>query len=333
MPFLSDVNRCIVPCFVWHLRPDSGRLRSFKTGDLDLKVQKVLVLHKKTTYQIQAEEYRESRFLKLLQEKSKVVERVELAHNEHIATMEVVEAELSKRNIDYRIIARSELDHYIQDIDLMISVGGDGTFLDASHSLDKVPLLGVNSSQSSSFGHFCLANQDNFAPLLDQIMDGSLSYVNILRLRLELNGEVLPQRSLNEILVAHTIPAATSRYFMELEEIHEEHRSSGVLVGSPAGSTGTLRSAGARVLPIDFDQYQFMVREPNMRPSDNWQLLHGLVPKSKPLVITSQMRTGAIFVDGPHIVYPFALGDRLTVHADGNDLLAFVDRKVNDIFS
>ena len=127
-----------------------------------MKVQKVLVLHKKTTYQIQAEEYRESRFLKLLQEKSKVVERVELAHNEHIATMEVVEAELSKRNIDYRIIARSELDHYIQDIDLMISVGGDGTFLDASHSLDKVPLLGVNSSQSSSFGHFCLANQDNF---------------------------------------------------------------------------------------------------------------------------------------------------------------------------
>ncbi|HMP51267.1 MAG TPA: hypothetical protein PKD05_06890, partial [Candidatus Melainabacteria bacterium] len=68
-----------------------------------MKVQKVLVLHKKTTYQIQAEEYRESRFLKLLQEKSKVVERVELAHNEHIATMEVVEAELSKRKIAYRI--------------------------------------------------------------------------------------------------------------------------------------------------------------------------------------------------------------------------------------
>jgi len=70
-----------------------------------------------------------------------------------------------------------------------------------------------------------------------------------------------------------------------------------------------------------------------MRPDDNWKLVSGLVDEGKELTITSQMRTGAIFVDGPHIVYPFALGDELTVSAKGNDLLAFVDRKVNDIFS
>ena len=212
------------------------------------KIQKVLVLHKKTTYQIQAEEYRESRFLKLLKEGSEVVERVQTAHQEHIDTLSTVETALEKRNIEYRFIARSELDHYIKDIDLMISVGGDGTFLDASHSLDKVPLLGVNSSKSSSFGHFCIADRDNFASYLDQIIDGSFTASPILRLRLELNGEILPQRSLNEVLVAHTSPAATSRYFVELEGRKEEHRSSGVLVGTPAGSTGTLRSAGARVL-------------------------------------------------------------------------------------
>lgn len=298
-----------------------------------MKVEKVLVLHKKTTYQIQAEDYRESRFLKLLSEESKVVERVKLAHAEHVATLKVVEDELTRRKIDYRIIARSELDHYIKDIDLMISVGGDGTFLDASHSLDKVPLLGVNSSKSSSFGHFCLACKDSFAELLDGIIEDRIPFVNLLRLKLTVNGEVYPQRSLNEILVAHTSPAATSRYFIEVGEIQEEHRSSGILVGAPAGSTGTLRSAGAKVLPIDHNQFQFMVREPNMRPDDNWKLVSGLVDEGKELTITSQMRTGAIFVDGPHIVYPFALGDELTVSAKGNDLLAFVDRKVNDIFS
>ena len=298
-----------------------------------MQVKKVLVLHKKTTYQIQAEDYRESRFLKLLKEKNKVVERVELAHDEHLETLKVVCDELDKRSIDYRLIARSELDHYIKDIDMMISVGGDGTFLDASHSLDKIPLLGVNSSRSSSFGHFCVSDLDSFAGYMDKIIEGSFQSVPILRLRLELNGEVLPQRALNEILVAHTSPAATSRYFIELEDIKEEHRSSGVLVGSPAGSTGTLRSAGAKVQAIDDVKYQFWVREPNERPSDNWKLISGLVDKSKVLTLTSQMRTGAIFVDGPHIVYPFALGDKIKISAEGNDLNAFVDTEVNQIFS
>lgn len=298
-----------------------------------MKIKKVLVLHKKTTYQIQAEDYRESRFLKLLKEKNKVVERVELAHDEHLETLKVVCDDLDSRNIDYRLIARSELDHYIKDIDMMISVGGDGTFLDASHSLDKVPLLGVNSSKSSSFGHFCISDLNNFSSYMDKIVDGSFNYVPILRLKLEMNGEVLPQRSLNEILVAHTSPAATSRYFIELNSEREEHRSSGILIGSPAGSTGTLRSAGAKVQAIDDDKFQFLVREPNQRPEDDWKLKSGLVDKDKTITITSQMRTGAIFVDGPHIVYPFALGDELRISANGNDLNAFVDTEVNKIFS
>ena len=152
-------------------------------------------------------------------------------------------------------------------------------------------------------------------------------------MKIELNGEVLPQLSLNEILVAHTSPAATSRYFIELEGRKEEHRSSGILVGTPSGSTGTLRSAGAQVQAIDARHYQYFVREPNLRPGDDWQLITGLVPSDKVLTITSQMRTGAIFVDGPHIVYPFQLGDTIRVSAHGNDLFAFVNVKVNQIFS
>lgn len=298
-----------------------------------MQIKKVLVLHKKTTYQIQAEDYRESRFLKLLEEKNEVVERVELAHQEHLDTLKAVQSHLTDRGIEYKFIARSELDHYIKNIDLMISVGGDGTFLDASHSLDKVPLLGVNSSKSSSFGHFCIADKKNFASIFDQILEGSFDYAPILRLKIELNGEIIPQRSLNEILVAHTSPAATTRYFIELGERREEHRSSGVLVGTPSGSTGTLRSAGALVQPINARKYQFFVREPNVRPDDDWQLDKGLVDESKCLEITSQMRTGAIFVDGPHIVYPFQLGDKIKISAAGNDLRAFVDVNVNEIFS
>lgn len=284
-------------------------------------------------YQIQGEEYKEERFLKLLEQGNEVVTRVKLAHEEHLATLEMVEACLKKRNIEFRSIARAGLDCLIEDIDLMISVGGDGTFLDASHSLLSVPLLGVNSSKSSSFGHFCMASIDNFDRILDAIMADSLEPLEILRLQLELNGKVLNERVLNEVLIAHDSPAATSRYFIEVMGNREEHRSSGILIGTPGGSTGTLRSAGGKVQAIDAQEYQFMVREPCSRPGETWQYTDGLLERDSPIKVTSLMRTGSIYIDGPHIVYQFQLGDELVLRAQDNDLNAFVDARVNDMFA
>ena len=45
-----------------------------------------------------------------------------------------------------KLIFRDELQEPIKDVDLVITVGGDGTLLEASHFLDSsIPVLGVNS--------------------------------------------------------------------------------------------------------------------------------------------------------------------------------------------
>ncbi len=72
-----------------------------------MQLRKVLILHKKSTFQLQAIEYRESRFVKLLQEGHEVVTRVKQAHSEHIDTLEQLEVELKQRKVDYEIVARS----------------------------------------------------------------------------------------------------------------------------------------------------------------------------------------------------------------------------------
>ena len=129
-----------------------------------MKLAKVLIIYKKSTLQIQGIERKERRFLKLLQENSEVVTRVQLAHTEHYETLDFIKVELGKRGIAFEAYARAEVDHnYSKDFDLVIAVGGDGTFLDASHLIDDVPLLGVNSAVSSSFGHFCLPMALTFA--------------------------------------------------------------------------------------------------------------------------------------------------------------------------
>lgn len=45
-----------------------------------------------------------------------------------------------------KVILRSDLSQPISDVDLVITVGGDGTLLHASHFMDdSIPVLGVNS--------------------------------------------------------------------------------------------------------------------------------------------------------------------------------------------
>lgn len=297
-----------------------------------MKLRKVLILHKKSTFQIQALEHREARFQKLIEQGSEVVTRVKVAHVEHLETLDLLEKELLKRNVEYRSIARSELTHKVTDVDLMISVGGDGTVLDASHFIDSVPLLGVNSSSSSSFGHFCLANQKNISTILDHIESDQLEPKPILRLELWLNGSVLPELVLNEVLVGHSNPAATSRYFIEMRSSREEQRSSGVWIGTPAGSTGSLRSAGADVLPITDTRYEYTVREACIRPGEHWELLRGILNNTEEIRIISQMRTGVLHIDGQHIDYQFGLGDELIVKVSPHYLRAYISEDVNDRF-
>lgn len=299
-----------------------------------MKLRKVLILHKKSTFQIQAIEHREARFIQLLEEKSEVVTRVKLAHSEHVQTLHLLEAELRKRGIEFQSIARAELKDRVTDIDMMIAVGGDGTFLDASHSLENIPLLGVNSSSSSSFGHFCLANTNNLSQILDDIESDALLPSALLRLELNLNGSTLPELVLNEVLISHSNPAATSRYFIGMGgSDEEEQRSSGLWVGTAAGSTGSLRSAGAPVMKIIDQKFQYLVREPCIRPRQSFKYLGGLLNHDQVLEVKSQMRTGRIYIDGQHIDYQFSLGDSLSIRASEMSLQCYVDPSVNDIFS
>lgn len=296
-----------------------------------LRLKKVLVVHKKSTFQIQAEEHKEARFLQLVSDGNKVVHRVKVAHEEHVESLAKVENELKRRGVEFQSMWRSQLPEVVEGVDLVISVGGDGTFLDASHALLDVPALGVNSSRSSSFGHFCMANGDTIGEVLDRIEEGEKP-IKILRLEILINGQPVKEPVMNEVLVAHCSPAATSRYIINRGEMQEEHRSSGVWVSTPAGSTGSLRSAGGKILPLPARQFEYLVREPCIRPGEVWRLLGGVLDESQEIKIFSQMRTGEIYIDGPHIIKPLILGDEVVIRPNKHSLNAFIKPDVNDVF-
>jgi hypothetical protein len=67
-------------------------------------------------------------------------------------------------------------------VDLVVTVGGDGTFLMASRALGHTtPILGINSAPSSSVGFFCSAAGDTIAEALRAALAGRSKIVHLAR--------------------------------------------------------------------------------------------------------------------------------------------------------
>lgn len=65
---------------------------------------------------------------------------------------------LRRKYVDWEAASRSNLSQPIRDVDLVITVGGDGTLLQASHFMDdSISVLGVNSDPTQAEEVSCLS--------------------------------------------------------------------------------------------------------------------------------------------------------------------------------
>jgi NAD+ kinase len=256
------------------------------------------------------------------------LESVEESHEQHENCIAVVTEALSSRGITVDTIHRNSesLKDHLQGADLIITIGGDGTFLRASHEVSgEIAIVGVNSAPVTSFGHFCVSDGPAFPAVLDRIISGQFQPSRLLRLNLSIDGVAIAEPVLNEVLVAHKHPAGTSRYRLTVKGEVILHKCSGLLIAAPAGSTGFLRSEGGIILPITERRYTFAERAPFLRIGEVPAMKTGVVDGGEKLTIVSQMQDGKLFIDGDHIEYDFPRGATLTVSAGADDLLAYVD--------
>lgn len=257
-----------------------------------------------------------------------VARRVAPAAEEHDRTL----AEL------LQALARHGVEPFLTDVALdgaarealararfVVSVGGDGTLLTASHYLEKATLLGINSAPRDSVGYLALCQRANLGKTLDAIASGRLRPVPVNRLAVTLDGVTLTEPALNDVLVAHQHPAATSRYLVRLGRQSEMHRSSGLWVSTAAGSTAGIRSSGGTVMPLRSRRLQFRARELYRRAGTGFPLASGFLPLGTELVVESQMDSGFLYIDGSRVSYPFPFGARAEIRALAEPLLLFAD--------
>src|SRR3954470_9537821 len=144
------------------------------------------------------------------------------AHKDNERALVEVKRGLEKAGIHFRATARAELLEKRPNgdaPDLIVSVGGDGTFLAASHHVSDGLILGVNSSPQHSVGFFCACTRENFAETLGGVASGKVKVVELARLEIHINQERLPHLALNDVLITHQNPGATSRYALKVGAI------------------------------------------------------------------------------------------------------------------
>lgn len=298
------------------------------------RLKRVLVIVKETYLEL-VQAANDSHQLEEIAKKSPGLESVAESHAQHVATLETIETHLKDRGVSYAVLHRRDvaLAEELARATLVITVGGDGTFLTASHDIfDETPVLGVNSAPITSFGHYCVCDRDTFAATLASIESGAFKPVRLLRLALSIDQKAVPELVLNEVLVAHEQPAGTSRYHITAGDTTEIHKCSGLLVSTPAGSTGFLRSEGGPVLAIDAQEFAFRERAPFLRLDEEHALSCGVMRRGERLDVISQMKGGRIYVDGDYIQYDFGRGAKLTIEAAPSDLLAYVDSNCHKPF-
>jgi NAD+ kinase len=206
---------------------------------------------------------------------------------------------------------------------LIVTVGGDGTLLAASHHVNEVPLLGVNSAPRYSVGFFCAARGKEVPTMLRRALEGKLPSVKLSRMAVAINGQRRSSRVLNEALFCHAIPAATSRYIVRYGDDTEEQRSSGVWVGTAAGSTAATRSAGGKVLPFASRNLQLVIREPYAESKRTVHLNHIIFDPTESLELLSKMEDARLYLDGPYRQIPVGLGDRVIFSVSDEPLHVF----------
>ena len=127
-----------------------------------------------------------------------------------------------------------------------------------------------------------------------------------------MNGRVISRRVLNESLFCHETPAAAaSRYVLGHGRRREEQVSSGFWVGTAAGSTGALHSAGGDILPLGSDSLELVVREPFAGDGSRYRMTKIVFEPGSEITATSKMRDACLFLDGPFLRTAIRLGDKL----------------------
>ncbi len=240
------------------------------------------------------------------------------------------------QDLKFQVIDRSFLPNFLfTDKDIVLTLGQDGLVSNTAKYLSGQPIVAVNPDPQRFDGILLPYQLGQVRSTLESVLEGRHLHINMTMGRVDLNdGQKL--YAFNDFFVgARTHISA--RYTIEYQKQQERQSSSGVLISTPAGSTGWLSSvynmtAGFADFagdPVDFSssrlpwasqQLVFVVREPFRSKWSGADLVAGRIENQQKLVLRSHMaNSGVIFSDGME-------ADRLEFNSGATATIAIAEK-------
>jgi NAD kinase len=222
-----------------------------------------------------------------------------------------------KRKLNVLYVQESEMDGISPDADdLVISCGGDGTFLSCAQKYQDSTLLGMNSDFNlkagfGSFGALTTTNLTNLESHLDRFLEEDYSIDHWNRLQVKVNGKLISRYAVNDIYCGHNIAYQTCDISVVQSGMEQDFNCSGILCCTGMGSHAWHYNAGGSSFSNDLDAFGFRVLFPNLKIPMKFS--SGIISSRHDLIMIPQRDNYIISFDSKPDVIETQLGDEVRV--------------------
>ncbi len=211
--------------------------------------------------------------------------------------------------------------------DLVISCGGDGTFLSCAQKFQNSILLGTNSdfkpkAGPGSFGALTSVNRTDLESKLKRLISGDYFIDHWNRLQAKINGVLLDQYAVNDIYFGQKLSYKTCNISVIQSGIEQDFNCSGILACTGMGSHAWYYNAGGSPFSNELDAFGFSALFPNLKRSAKFS--SGIISSRHELIMIPQDENYILSFDSKSEVIDTSLGDEIRVSLAPNKALRVV---------
>jgi NAD+ kinase len=178
-----------------------------------------------------------------------------LAHFKKMGWKPVLERELKKQlvkkiGLDSSILEFTSHTDFISGIDMAVSLGGDGTFIQSVNYIrnSQVPIIGINTGR---LGFLANVSKDAMVDAFEKLQSKQFEYQkrSLLRVETESNHFSDANVALNEVTVSRKDSSAMLTVHATLnDEYMNSYWADGLIISTPTGSTAYNLACGGPII-------------------------------------------------------------------------------------
>ena len=247
-------------------------------------------------------------------------------HENHLNFLTKFKEIASKYDLPITYISTNQVKTIKQEYDLIITIGGDGSFLLATKYFKNKVLLGFNSNydldpKQGSVGALTSGNILNLEKRLKQLKEGNFKIISLPLLSVKINEKPTKIYAVNEIYLGNKKPYQSSDLTIIYKKKEERFNCSGMLISTFTGSTAWYKNSGGKA--FNEGNVSFLIREQSQDPEP--KLIQGVLKEEEILTVYPNSPGHIISFDSRDQIVLLQTFDKIEISLSKNNVVRVVE--------